>query len=119
MSRITPVIVSVAIALSGRASAHAFLDKASPPVGARVAVAPSEVRLSFSEPLETTFCTVTVTGPPGSGGAGPPNGDPRDRRILITPLRAPTPPGRYLVHWRVVSVDSHVTQGDFQFEVTR
>jgi methionine-rich copper-binding protein CopC len=121
MPRITPAIVTLlAIASSGGpVSAHAFLDTASPRVGSRVAIAPGEVRLSFSEPVEAAFCTVTIAGPPGFGGAERPKGGPGDRRILIAPLRAPTPPGRYVVHWRVVSVDSHVTQGDFQFEVAR
>jgi methionine-rich copper-binding protein CopC len=107
----------VIAALNGPAKAHAFLDQASPRVGSRIAAAPRELRLWFSEPVEPAFCTVEITGPPGFGGAGRPAVAPGDRRILVTPLRGPTPPGRYRVHWRVVSVDSHVTQGDFQFEV--
>ena len=111
--------MAAAAASGGPAMAHAFLEHASPRVGARTAVAPQEVRLSFSEPVEAAFCTVAVAGPPGFGGAGRPTSGPGDRRVLIAPLRAPTPAGRYVVHWRVVSVDSHVTQGDFQFVVAR
>ena len=112
------VALTAAVALGGGpAKAHAFLEHASPKVGSRTATAPRSVQLSFSEPVEVAFCTVTVAGPPGFGGAGPPTVAPGDRRTLVAPLRAPTPPGRYVVHWRVVSVDSHITQGDFQFEV--
>lgn len=113
------VALLVATNLGGPAAAHAFLEQASPRVGAQVAVAPTEVRLSFSEPVEPAFCAVAVAGPPGFGGAGPPKVAAADRRVLTVALRSPTPPGRYVVRWRVVSVDSHVTQGDFHFEVRR
>src|SRR4051794_35503628 len=121
MHRMTLAIAILsAIALSGGpAVAHAFLDKASPRVGSHLAVAPKEVRLEFSDPVAAASCTVTVAGPPGFGGAGPVTGASGDRRTLVTLLGAPAPPGRYVVHWRVVSVDGHVTQGDFQFEVSR
>ena len=29
----------------------------------------------------------------------------------------PLAPGRYTVHWRVLSVDTHVTEGTFAFTV--
>lgn len=106
-----------ALGLGSAATAHAFLQQASPRVGSVVAAGPAEVRLSFSEPVEPAFCVVTVAGPPGFGGAAPPKAAANDRRILLVPIRGPTPPGRYVVRWRVVSVDSHVTQGDFHFEV--
>jgi methionine-rich copper-binding protein CopC len=28
-------------------------------------------------------------------------------------------PGRYQVKWRVLSVDTHVTEGDYSFDVAR
>jgi len=100
-----------------QAAAHAFLEQASPRVGSRVAVAPAELRLSFSEPLEIVFCRLTVTGPQGFGGTGQVKLAPNDPHILVAGLQKPTPAGRYDVHWRVVSADSHVTQGDFHFDV--
>lgn len=106
-----------AASLAGTAAAHAFLERATPRVGSRIAAAPSEVRLWFSEPVEPAFCIVVVRGPPGFGGTEPAHVAEGDRRILVAPLRQPVPAGRYVVQWRVVSVDSHVTQGDFQFEL--
>lgn len=99
------------------AQAHAFLDHAEPKVGAEVAKAPSLVRLSFSESLVLRFCHVTVTGPAGFGGAGPVRQAPGDSKSLIVDLRPPIPPGVYVVRWRVVSVDTHATEGDFAFKV--
>ena len=99
------------------AQAHAFLDHAEPKVGTEIAKAPSQVRLSFSESLVLRFCHVTVTGPAGFGGAGPVRQAPGDTKSLVVDLRPPIPPGAYVVRWRVVSADTHATEGDFAFKV--
>ena len=59
----------------------------------------------------------TVTGPAGFGGAGPARPVAGDHASLAVDLHAPTPPGAYVVHWRVLAADTHVTQGDFTFKV--
>ncbi len=43
--------------------------------------------------------------------------DPGDDRKLVLPLGPPLPAGVYRVTWRVVSRDTHTTEGDFTFEV--
>jgi hypothetical protein len=108
---------AVALAIGGTASAHAFLDHADPRVGSSNAKAPAQVTLWFTEGLEPAFCQITVSGPPGFGGAGKPHAVPGDPRRLVADLRGPTPPGTYVIRWRVVSVDTHVTSGDFSFKV--
>jgi methionine-rich copper-binding protein CopC len=117
MRGVLVVTCLAACTLGGPAAAHAFLERAAPPVGSRVAAAPQEVRLSFSEPVEPAFSQVTVVGPPGFGGATAAQLAGGDRRTLVVSLRRPAPPGAYVVRWRVLSVDSHVTQGQFKFEV--
>lgn len=42
--------------------------------------------------------------------------DPRDRTLLKVTLPI-LPPGKYKVFWRVLSVDTHTTDGTFTFEV--
>ena len=42
--------------------------------------------------------------------------DPKQRTQLRVPLK-PLAPGTYKVIWRVLSVDTHRTQGDFTFKV--
>jgi methionine-rich copper-binding protein CopC len=108
--------VTIVAAAAAPALAHAFLQAASPKAGSHLSAPPKEVRISFSEAVEPAFSKITVQGPPGFGGASParPAGD---ARTLAAPLRAPVPAGAYVVRWRAVSVDSHVTQGTFQFEV--
>jgi len=108
---------ALVVAVATAAEAHAFLDHAAPRVGSIAAKPPAEVRLTFTEGLELVFCRVTVTGPPGFGGAGPVRASPGDPKSLVVDLRSPEPTGSYVVHWRVMSVDTHVTEGDFSFQV--
>ena len=117
--RIPPSILGAALAfcLSTAVQAHAFLDRADPRVGSVVSKAPAAVRLTFTQGVEAVFCRVTVTGPPGFGGAGPARASPGDPRSLVVDLRSPAPAGTYVVRWRVLSVDTHVSEGDFSFQV--
>jgi methionine-rich copper-binding protein CopC len=99
------------------ASAHAFLDRAVPAVGSKVRKSPAHVRLRFTERLEAGFCSVRVLDARGKRvDKGDARGDPSDSAALLLDLK-PLPPGTYKVVWRAVSVDGHVTKGDFTFEV--
>ncbi|HLI13077.1 MAG TPA: copper homeostasis periplasmic binding protein CopC [Alphaproteobacteria bacterium] len=116
-----PVIIPAAFALfisaAAGAFAHAFLDHATPAAGSTVKRAPSELKLRFTEELEPAFSTVRVVD---AGGKQVDKGgghlDAKDRTLLELPL-PPLPPGIYRVVWRVVSVDTHATRGEFKFTV--
>ena len=113
-----PASLALALALVGtQAFAHAQLEKAAPPVGGTVASA-SEIRLEFSEGVEPKFSKVTLTGP---GRAATPLGAARtesgNQAVLIVPISKPLSAGVYKVHWQAVSVDTHHTQGTFEFTV--
>ena len=108
-----------ALFVGSAAAAHAFLDHAVPPVGATLVRAPPTLELFFTEPIELRLSGVqlaTVAGNPVN--AGPASVDPRDPTVLVVPL-PPLPPGRYRASWHVVSVDTHRTEGSYQFEVAR
>jgi methionine-rich copper-binding protein CopC len=99
------------------ARAHAFLERASPAVGSIIHAAPAEITLRFTERIEPAFSTVQVTGPRGERvDSGTPSVDAREPASLHVPLKTLSA-GTYKVAWRVVSVDSHVTDGDFKFTV--
>lgn len=99
------------------ALAHAHLDHAEPAVGSTVATAPQELRIWFTEALEPAFSTITVSDEAGHAvNKGKAMLDAKDAKLLEVPL-GPLPPGTYHVKWRVVSVDTHPTQGDFSFTV--
>ena len=96
------------------AGAHAFLDRAEPRVGNTVRAAPREVICWFTQNLEPAFSTLVVRDSSGAqvsiGRAGV------SANVLRVALK-PLPPGVYKVSWRVLSVDTHTTEGDFSFRV--
>ena len=110
-------VVLALVAMATAASAHAFLDHASPRVGGTVHGSPAVVKLWFTQELEPAFSTVRVLDQAGKQvDRGDPHADGRDRAVLQVSV-PPLPAGHYRVVWRVVSVDTHVTEGDFSFEV--
>ena len=96
------------------ASAHAFLDHANPLVGSTVAAAPREVTLTFTQKLEPAFSGISVTNAAGQ------RVDMGGTRVSGTVMRVtlrPGGPGTYRVNWKVLSVDTHSTEGSFTFRV--
>jgi methionine-rich copper-binding protein CopC len=103
---------------AGVAWSHAFLERAEPRVGSTVKSAPSQVRAWFTQELEPAFSTLEVVNEKGERvDRGPAQVDASSRALLLVPLK-PLGPGTYRVKWRVLSVDTHVTEGDFTFRVT-
>jgi copper resistance protein C len=117
-TNILKIATSLAFALSvTQAFAHAQLEKATPPVGGTVA-APKEIRLEFSEGVEPKFTGVTLTSASGASvPVGPAKTESGNAAVLIVPIGKPLSPGAYTVHWHAVSVDTHHTQGTFEFTV--
>jgi methionine-rich copper-binding protein CopC len=97
-------------------SAHAFLVKSNPAVGATAAAKPAALTLEFSEAIELGFSGVEVSnasGPLALKGLG--FADTAHKVLLATlPIVAP---GLYSVKWHVVSVDTHRTEGEYTFTV--
>src|SRR5215467_8249005 len=118
---VIPVLRAAALlavlACPAAALAHAFLDRAVPAVGGKVHGQPAEVRLRFSQPLEAAFSTVRVLDAGGRQIDRKDKGlDPKDTAVLRVSL-PPLAPGVYRVVWRVLSSDTHVSEGDYTFEV--
>ncbi len=108
---IIPLLLAVA---TGEASAHAFLDRAEPRVGNKVATAPREVMLWFTQKLEPAFSTITVTN---STGQRVDTGKTRVTGSQMSVSLRPGGAGTYRVTWRVLSADTHTTDGNFSFQV--
>jgi len=100
--------------VTGEATAHALLDRAEPRVGNTVATAPREVTLWFTQKLEAAFSTVTVTN---AAGQRVDTGKPRVSGNQMSVSLRSGGAGTYRVTWRVLSVDTHRTEGRFSFEV--
>ena len=106
--------VLIALAANGGAHAHAMLASASPPVGGSVGAAPRQVTLSFTQGLEPAFSSVQVTD---SKGARVDAGKAQVSGSTMTVGLKALSPGTYKVHWHVLSVDTHKTEGSFSFRV--
>lgn len=108
---------AVLIGFVSEAGAHAFLDKAVPAVGSTVHGSPSDVRLWFTEELEPAFSTLRVLDQSGKQVDNKDKEvDRKDASVLRVSLPQ-LPPGTYRVVWRALTVDTHVTEGDFTFSV--
>jgi copper resistance protein C len=117
MKRIILSFFLSVLADSARLEAHAFLKDAAPAVGSTVQTSPNEVRIRFTENIEPAFSKIQVFNASGNEvDKRDVHLDPSDHALLhvsLLHLRA----GTYKVVWRVVSVDTHVTNGDFTFRV--
>jgi methionine-rich copper-binding protein CopC len=101
----------------GEAGAHAWPDHAAPAVGSTVHAPPAEVRIWFTQELESVFSTIRVLDESGRQvDRNDAKVDETDRTLIKVSL-TPLQPGVYKAIWRVLSVDTHVTEGDFTFRV--
>jgi methionine-rich copper-binding protein CopC len=115
------VILSLLIVLPSftRVEAHAFLQRAEPRVGGTVQTSPAEVRIWFTENIEPAFSTVQVFNAFGKEVDKRDVHLDRSNQALLHASLPPLEAGIYEVVWRVVSVDTHVTNGNFAFRVVR
>ena len=119
MKRIIFIFFLIVVAGPARLEAHAFLKDAIPSVGSTVQTSPNEVRIRFTENVEPAFSSIQVFNASGK------EVDKRDVRLDRTDhalLRVSLPrlgAGIFKVVWRVVSVDTHVTNGSFTFRIVR
>jgi methionine-rich copper-binding protein CopC len=113
-SAIVVIIPLLLWLVTGEASAHAFLDHAEPRVGNTVATAPREVTLWFTQKLEPAFSSIAVTN---SAGQRVDTGKTRVSGNQMSVSLRSGGAGTYRVNWRVLSVDTHTTDGSFTFQV--
>ena len=119
MGRVGGIWLAFCALLPGWALAHAALQNALPPEGSRMEAAPAAVTLTFSEALEPRFSSVVVSD---AAGARVDRGDlkvaPGDGRTVRETLGLLLP-GHYRVTWKVVSIDTHKSQGHYSFTIEK
>jgi len=102
---------------ASRVSAHAFLEHSDPSVGSKVHSAPTAVRIWLTEAIEPRFSSIQVFDATGKQvDKRDTHPDPSNRSLLQVSLPR-LGPGSYKVVWRIVSVDTHRTNGDFTFQI--
>jgi methionine-rich copper-binding protein CopC len=111
------VVLSVMSPLAS-VEAHAFLVRAEPRVGSKVNKAPTEVCVWFSETVQTGVSRMEVFDASGKQvDKKDTHSDRTNRAVLCVSLVRALTPGAYNVIWRATSMDTHVTNGHFRFEV--
>lgn len=102
---------------AGPAAAHNTLVSADPTDGTQLATGPSEVTLTFDQPVQGGFNTITVTGP---GDTRWNTGDVTTSGNTASTAVAPLgPTGDYVIGYRVVSADGHPVTGSLRFQLTQ
>ena len=113
------LITAAGLPFAAPAVAHAYLSRAVPAVGSTVTTPPTELDCYFTEELEPSFSTLEVQDAAGkrvdSGNMHIAPRDPKEMVIGVGHLG----PGSYKVIWHAVSVDTHHTQGSFDFTVAQ
>jgi copper resistance protein C len=108
------VFLSIPVVAGG----HAFLERSEPRPHSTVKAAPTGVRLWFTERIEPAYSRVRVVDANGRPvDEHDARVDDTDPRMMVVSLR-PLGPGSYKVVWRVLSVDAHITEGEFVFHVS-
>jgi methionine-rich copper-binding protein CopC len=105
------------LALAPAALAHAVLVKSQPASRATLARAPERVQLWFNERLEPAYSSVSVWDAAGarvdSGNGAVSADDARRLEVSLPGLGA----GRYVVRFRVLSVDGHIVDSSLPFTI--
>ena len=101
------------------ADAHAALVRSDPAAGATLDTPPTEIRIWFAEPLETSYTGAQLLDATGTPVAGTTVAiDPDDRQELVLTPPPDLPDGPYTVAWRTLSAaDGHTLAGYFGFRV--
>ena len=111
-------IVAQLMLPAGPVAAHAFLESSDPAANAVLPQAPPTVRLTFTEPLETSYSRAELfdqTGAAVPGATSSVGPDPRSMSVTIPPGLAN---GTYSLLWRTLStVDGHTAQGYLPFTI--
>jgi methionine-rich copper-binding protein CopC len=111
---LTPLVLLILVQGS---RAHAFVDHAEPAVGSQIHSAPVQVKIWFTEKLESTLSKIQVLDPSGKEIDKHDSLIDQSNGALLTVSLPELKPGKYKVVWRAVSVDTHVTTGTFSFEL--
>ena len=115
LALLTILSASAALAILPSAK-HATLVSSEPAANSRLATAPTQIRLVYSEPIEGKLAKVSLVPASGTPIVLRAGGDPRDVHAVIAPVDALSA-GTYKVEWRVVSADGHPVDGSFSFTV--
>lgn len=95
--------------------AHGYVAESTPADGAVLDTGPEEVRVVFTEPIETGVSVLRLVDASGTEIAGTKEAvSDRELRLVFT---QPLAPGEYRIEWQTLAKDGHVTEGTIDFTV--
>ncbi len=110
------LLTLAALIIPRSAAAHALVLESSPRANEVLRVSPERIFLRFNSRIEKGLSSVTVAGAAGrpiplpvAALGGAPN-------HLVVPVPS-LQPGRYVLRWKVLSADGHVTEGAIRFTI--
>ena len=111
--------LALVLVLWSRAEAHDALTSSTPARNAGLAGVPTELRLTFSNPVALALARVTLLGPDSTNvPLGALGLHPDSARVLIAPIAAERLlTGRYTVQWQIAGADGHPVRGSFAFTI--
>lgn len=112
-----PLLLVASLLTPLAASAHAILVKSQPAKDEEIKVAPKQVDLWFNDPVRSEYKALAVVD---SEGKRVDNRDVEQDLMDGSHIHASVSdlaPGTYTVRYRVVSQDTHIVTGKFQFTV--
>lgn len=112
MRRAALIALIFLLAVPASAFGHAVLLRTTPSASGVVNTMPTQITLSFSEPVEARFASVSVTN---AGADQRTAGRPTASGNTLTVPLETLEEGWYLVYWRVISTDGHPIRGAYTF----
>jgi copper resistance protein C len=98
------------------ARAHSFPEQESPSAGATMTTPPAQVTIKYDAPIEKLFDSLRILNAAGEDQATAKPRVSANGYELTVPIK-PLSPGQYTVKWRVVSIDTHHSEGSYTFTV--
>ena len=113
-----PLVAALLSILAVGAQAHAHLLGSAPAADSSIAVAPSDMRLDFSETVDVAFSGASLSTASGAAIAtGPTHLAGDGDKSIVVPVPATLAPGTYTVEWHALAVDGHRTKGRYTFTI--
>jgi methionine-rich copper-binding protein CopC len=112
MSRTAPTL-ALGLLISMSAAAEPELSSSTPADGAALSSAPAQIVLDFAGPVVLTAVIVHES----DGAAHAIKSLPKERAAHLIVGAPKLEPGSYRIEWRALSDTTHVTSGEFGFEI--
>jgi methionine-rich copper-binding protein CopC len=106
---------AMALIIPGVMAMHLHLVRSFPKEGEVVTVAPTEVRLWFSQKPDASLTSIRLLKPDSSAVAVGQVEKTDDSLSVRVPLATGLVAGAYTVAWRTMSKDGHAVRGTYEF----